>query len=315
MSIKHGLLALLERGPMYGYQLRAEFEESTGGDLAAEHRAGLHDPVAGWSATGWSRSLPEHDGGQRPYEITDAGRAELAPWFATPISRADRPRDELAIKLALALTTPGVDVPGVVQTQRTATMRMLQEYTRLKQRTGGPADLAWRLVLDSMIFRAEAEVRWLDHCEASLARHAPRRPGTGRRRRRRAADRRDRGGDDRDERRCCWNCATCTAPTGRRDRGPRAARRQLDRRGRASWSRSWGRPGSGKSTLLNLAGGLDTPTEGEVVVEGTRPGRPEPQAAGRGAAAPRRLRVPGPQPAAQPHRGRERRAAAGAGRR
>jgi ABC-type lipoprotein export system ATPase subunit len=31
MSVRHGLLALLERGPMHGYQLRAAFEESTGG--------------------------------------------------------------------------------------------------------------------------------------------------------------------------------------------------------------------------------------------------------------------------------------------
>jgi DNA-binding PadR family transcriptional regulator len=29
--VKHGLLALLERGPMHGYQLRVAFEESTGG--------------------------------------------------------------------------------------------------------------------------------------------------------------------------------------------------------------------------------------------------------------------------------------------
>src|SRR4029450_11291765 len=88
-------------------------------------------------------------------------------------SRGDRPRDELAIKLALALTTPGVDVRALVQTQRSATMRTLQEYTRLKARADQPADLAWRLVLDAMLFQAEAEVRWLDHCEASLVRHGP----------------------------------------------------------------------------------------------------------------------------------------------
>ncbi|GFJ88967.1 hypothetical protein Prum_026090 [Phytohabitans rumicis] len=94
-------------------------------------------------------------------------------WFATPISRTDRPRDELAIKLALALTTPGVDVRAVVQTQRTATMRALQEYTRLKTREAEPGDMPWRLVLDAMIFQAEAEIRWLDHCETSLVRYTP----------------------------------------------------------------------------------------------------------------------------------------------
>jgi len=35
-----------------------------------------------------------------------------------------------------------------------------------------------------------------------------------------------------------------------------------------SWSRSWA-PAGGKSTLLHLAGGLDAPTDGAVVVEGT----------------------------------------------
>jgi hypothetical protein len=50
-------------------------------------------------------------------------------------------------------------------------MRALQEYTRLKAGTRQPEDLAWLLVLDAMIFQAEAEVRWLDHCEASLVRY------------------------------------------------------------------------------------------------------------------------------------------------
>jgi hypothetical protein len=50
-------------------------------------------------------------------------------------------------------------------------MRTLQELTRLKARATGPRDLAWQLVLDSMVFQAETEVRWLDHCEATLARH------------------------------------------------------------------------------------------------------------------------------------------------
>jgi DNA-binding PadR family transcriptional regulator len=170
MSIKHGLLALLERGPMYGYQLRSSFEETTGGTWPL-NIGQVYTTLSRLERDNLVRELPATDGNQRSFEITQDGRADLANWFATPVSRADRPRDELAIKLALALTTPGVDARNVIQTQRTATVRTLQEYTRLKAQAPKPTDLAWRLVLDAMLFQAEAEVRWLDHCEASLSRY------------------------------------------------------------------------------------------------------------------------------------------------
>jgi len=69
------------------------------------------------------------------------------------------------------MTTPGVAVAAVVQAQRTAGMRALQEYTRLKRGTG--SDTSWLLVLDAMIFQVEAELRWLDHCEATVLRQRP----------------------------------------------------------------------------------------------------------------------------------------------
>lgn len=64
---------------------------------------------------------------------------------------------------------PGVDVETVLSTQRTAAVLALQELTRLEH-TGADADLSRQLVLESMIFRPEAEIRWLDHCEARLRR-------------------------------------------------------------------------------------------------------------------------------------------------
>ena len=181
MSIKHGLLALLRAEPKYGYQLRGEFEAATGSTwplnigqvyttLTRLERDGLVQPATDPAAgdTGDGRSM---------YEITDAGRAELTSWFETPVTRESRPRDELAIKLALALAVPGVNVPAVVQRQRAATMESLQELTRLK-RNSRDSDISWRLVLESMIFAAEAEVRWLDHCEAMLSRHRRTEAGT-----------------------------------------------------------------------------------------------------------------------------------------
>lgn len=160
---------------MYGYQLRHEFEQSTGSTwplnvgqvyttLARLERDGMVEP------TGES-----DDAGKVVYRLTPAGHAEVTGWFATPVTADDRPRDELAIKVALALTTPGIDVRAVVQTQRTATLRHLQELTRLKVVADERHDTAWLLVLDSMIFRAEAEARWLDHSETRMARmnHTP----------------------------------------------------------------------------------------------------------------------------------------------
>ena len=187
MSVRQALLALLEQGPMYGYQLRAEFEQRTGSTwplnvgqvyttLTRLERDGL---VEGTGAD--DEAATSHGA---IYRVTPAGREEVAAWFATPVARTQPPRDELAIKLAIAVTVPGVDVGRVIQQQRSATMAALQDYTRLKRggRAAAPedratelkgrADMAWSLVLDSLVFAAEAEIRWLDHCEARLRRAA-----------------------------------------------------------------------------------------------------------------------------------------------
>jgi len=173
MSIRQSLLALLAEGPAYGAALRVEFERRTGGTwplnvgqvyttLARLQRDGLVD----------ERGRRDDDG-TVVYELTDDGRAEIERWWLTPVRRGEPGRDELAIKLALAVTAPGVDVRSVGQTQRRESLRSLQEYTRLKVRMPAeptPADVAWLLVLESLIFAAEAEVRWLDHVEQQLAR-------------------------------------------------------------------------------------------------------------------------------------------------
>ncbi|WNV75525.1 PadR family transcriptional regulator [Geodermatophilus sp. DSM 44513] len=177
MSIRHGLLALLERGPSHGYQLRAEFDVATGATWPL-NVGQVYTTLDRLERDGLVTQDGEPDAdGRIAYRITDDGRAEVLDWFGSPVSPRSAPRDELAIKLALAVTTPGVDVLGVVQTQRTATMTALQELTRLKTRgTDDPGDLAWSLVLESLVFRSEAEIRWLDHCEARVARAATRRP-------------------------------------------------------------------------------------------------------------------------------------------
>jgi DNA-binding PadR family transcriptional regulator len=171
MSIRFGLLALLERESMYGYQLRTQFETATGATWPL-NVGQVYTTLTRLERDGLVEPRGEDEEGRARYSITDAGRAELAGWFDAPVALRDRPRDELAIKLALAVTVPGVDVIAVVQRQRTATVATLQDLTRLKRDPDTAADLSWSLVLESMRFQAEAEVRWLDHCEIALARAA-----------------------------------------------------------------------------------------------------------------------------------------------
>ncbi|WP_336205989.1 PadR family transcriptional regulator [Nonomuraea sp. LPB2021202275-12-8] len=164
MSIRHGLLALLSRGPRYGYQLRVEFEASTGATWPL-NIGQVYTTLSRMERDGLVAPGGADDQGRAVYAITEDGLRELERWFATPVDQAARPRDELVIKLAMAVAADDVDVTAVILAQRMATMRTLQELTRTKRTAGG---VAQRLVMDSMIFKAEAEQRWLDHCEAVL---------------------------------------------------------------------------------------------------------------------------------------------------
>ena len=116
MSIRRGLLALLAQEPMYGAQLRSEFESRTGGTwplnvgqvyttLSRLERDGLVQAAGG-----------ADEEGRIAYRLTEQGQAEVTRWWAAPVDRESTPRDELVIKLALAVTVPGVDIRRIVQT-------------------------------------------------------------------------------------------------------------------------------------------------------------------------------------------------------
>jgi DNA-binding PadR family transcriptional regulator len=168
---------------MYGARLRQEFEARTGGTWPL-NVGQVYTTLSRLERDGLVEAAGQADEeGRIAYRLTDQGREEVGRWWVSPVDRDSTPRDELVIKLALAVTVPGIDVPRVVQTQRTATLKHLQDLTRLKARTGAQddaaADLAWQLVLENLLFTAEAEIRWLDHVEARLARAASR-PGAAR---------------------------------------------------------------------------------------------------------------------------------------
>lgn len=172
MSIRQSLLAILDQGPCYGYQLRSEFDRRTGSTWPL-NVGQIYNTLDRLERDGLVEKAETDSDGHVYYAITPAGTAEVSGWLGSPVFRSGATRDELAIKLAIALTLPGIDIADVIQVQRAASLRMLQDLTKTKNASGeaeSAEDLAGLLVIDSLIFTAEAEVRWLDHTETRLAR-------------------------------------------------------------------------------------------------------------------------------------------------
>ncbi|MET8247477.1 helix-turn-helix transcriptional regulator [Streptomyces sp. NPDC005202] len=178
MSIRHGLLALLEDGPRYGSRLRTEFEARTGAAWPL-NISQVYSTLGRLARDGMVVQAGVDEAGRVLYALTEAGRGELLAWYARPVERASPPRDELAIKLVLAVGAPGVDEREVVAAQRRHVSKALHAYVRqraevLARSPGRPEEMARLLVLERLICHAEAEARWLDHCEARLLRlHRP----------------------------------------------------------------------------------------------------------------------------------------------
>ena len=168
MSVRHALLALLSGGPKYGLQLRQEFEARTGeawplniGQVYTTLQRLERDRLVESDDT-------EMDGPQKGFRITDAGRSEFQDWLRTPPADAVPPRDELVIKVLVALGVPGVDVPEVLQIHRHRLVELMQRYTRLKE--DALEDVSVALVVDAEIFRLDALIRWLDSADARVNR-------------------------------------------------------------------------------------------------------------------------------------------------
>jgi DNA-binding PadR family transcriptional regulator len=171
MSIRHSLLALLSEGPKYGFQLRQEFEASTGevwplnvGQVYTTLQRLERDELA------VSDDI-ETDERQRNYRITSLGVEELSRWLRTPPDLSQPPRDELVIKVLVASRLPGVDVHDVIQVHRRYLVQLMQQWTRMKE-DESHLDLAFALAVDAELFRLDSVVRWLDSADGRLRRAA-----------------------------------------------------------------------------------------------------------------------------------------------
>lgn len=179
MSVRHAVLALLSEGPKYGLQLRHEFEERTG-EVWPLNVGQIYQTLQRLERDGLVESDADGDtdaGPQKAYRLTAEGATELAEWLRTPPDLGSPPRDELVIKVLVAIHVPGVDVHDIIQAHRRRVVELMQEWTRVK-RDAREDDISLSLVVDAELFRLDSVVRWLDAADSRLRRSVPTVPVT-----------------------------------------------------------------------------------------------------------------------------------------
>ena len=174
MSVRHTLLALLSEGPKYGLQLREEFEARTG-EVWPLNVGQVYTTLQRLERDGLVESDDAGPDGrertpQKAFRITARGQTELAGWLRTPPDLSAPPRDELVMKVLVAMRVPGTDVHEVIQVHRRYLVELMQQWTRIKE-AEAESDLGLALVVDAELFRLDSVIRWLDSADGRIRRH------------------------------------------------------------------------------------------------------------------------------------------------
>ena len=168
MSVRHAMLALLSEGPKYGLRLREEFEDRTGevwplnvGQVYSTLQRLERDGLVESDGTG-------DDGPQKAFRLTPDGQRELAGWLRTPPDLSSPPRDDLVMKVLIAVRVPGTDPHQVIQAHRRYLVQLMQQWTRIKDDAADDG-LGLTLAVDAELLRLDSVVRWLDSVDERLA--------------------------------------------------------------------------------------------------------------------------------------------------
>jgi DNA-binding PadR family transcriptional regulator len=165
------VLALLAKEPSHGYHLRERLRAALGplGDtlnagqvyvtLARLEKAGL----VSCERTAGRPDRPD----RKVYELTAAGQRRVAGWLAE-VSWSPRPDlAEFHLKLAAARAARLADPLALIDAQRRELLRRLRDVQRAA--LAEPDDSIAGLLLEGIVLRLRADLRWLESCERAWA--------------------------------------------------------------------------------------------------------------------------------------------------
>jgi DNA-binding PadR family transcriptional regulator len=168
---QEAVLAMLAKEPSHGYQLRARLRQALGPLGEAMNDGQVYVTLTRLEKAGLVTAEPTAGRPDRPdrkmYELTAAGQQRVAEWLA----EVSWPKPDLAefhLKLIAAAAAGLADPLAIVDTQRRELLRRLRDAERAA--LAEPADSAAGLLLEGIVLRLQADLRWLEACERTWTR-------------------------------------------------------------------------------------------------------------------------------------------------
>jgi DNA-binding PadR family transcriptional regulator len=164
------VLAMLAKEPSHGYELRARLRDALGPLGDALNAGQIYVTLTRLEKAGLVTSDRSSGLADRPdrkvYALTPDGQQRVAEWLA----EVGWPKPDLAefhLKLVAAAAAGLADPLSIVDTQRRELLRRLRDAQRAALAEPEGSDAA--LLLEGIVLRLQADLRWLEACEQSWA--------------------------------------------------------------------------------------------------------------------------------------------------
>jgi DNA-binding PadR family transcriptional regulator len=164
MSLKYGILGLLAKGPLHGYEVKTRYEALFGGtwDLNIGQ---VYTTLQRLERDGLVGEVGERgERGKQRYELTRDGQTALQECLQTPEDEPQQLRQDIYLKLLLISRLANGDLQGLLARQRRIYLQRLRDLGELESRarSHGRDDLV--LLVQGALLHTEADLKWIDVC-------------------------------------------------------------------------------------------------------------------------------------------------------
>ena len=176
-SIRLFILGTLSAsGPLHGHQIRQQAQNDRTEAWTDIQVGSVYGAIKRLASEGLIREVRTEKVGNRPertiYEITQEGRRSLAAIHDAALREIDHHYDPFDLALAQARSMPEEDLAQVVANRIGALRVQLATQRHVAEHADPYVNEAERLIIQHLITRTEAEIRWHTELAARLPRVA-----------------------------------------------------------------------------------------------------------------------------------------------